>query len=221
MLRDDRLSVVAMVGLCLLAIALAFMCSCGSVERVVPLPKTPMEEKVEAIAKERDEAVKTSADAKEAAKKARAEADAARKLADEKDKEAQHYEGLARTLRNQEIASRIAIWSWILAAAGAVGVLVGGWLCLRFPSKTSVTIAVTGAIALGLGLVGVWLAPHWITVAWAFAILVVLALAGGMAYLLHDHQTALRDVWDKTEDEIKKDPRLAKMLKKAKAKDIV
>ncbi len=208
---------ILIIGVALLAILALSGCAVESRPTPVPTPKTPIEEKIEAIAQERDAAIKTSADAREAAKKARAEADAARKIADEKDAEARHFEDLNGKLRNQEIAGRIAIWSWVLAGAGAIGLLVGVWLCLRFPGKTALSVAISGAAALGLGLLGVWIAPHWLLAVWGVAGLAVLAIAGGTLYLLHDHQRALRQVWDLPEGEILKDPRLVKLLKRARA----
>jgi hypothetical protein len=150
-------------------------------------------EKVEAE-KQRDQAINTSADAKKAAAQARQDAAAAQAVADEKGLEAKRLDKIAKDLQTKEIAAGITRASWWLSGSGVVALAVGVFLFLRLGGKTAISIAVSGAAALGLGIVGLLIAPYWIAWAWGVAIVALLALIGGVVYLLHDYFGAAREV---------------------------
>ena len=170
--------------MCLLAILLT-LAGCGPSIRIEPKPidqqlHEAVADRVKAEHKA-DEAIKTSADARAASLRAAADARAARAYADEKDKEVERLQVLARKLQEQEIAARITLASWWLAGVGLIVAAVGTFLFLRFQSKTAGVAALCGAGCVILGAVGLWTAPHWILVAWIGAA----ALAvGGVGFLL-------------------------------------
>lgn len=210
----------------LLFVVMFALVGCGDLIRVDPpnkdkAPPKTLEESIqqteEANARA-DAAIKTSADAKSEAVKARQEAKAAYAVGDAATKRADGFEKEAKKIHEEEVATKIFVASWWTFAIGALTTLVGIFLCVRFPSKTSLAIAVSGAGVACLGLVGVWLAPHWMMVAWVSGAALLIGLAGGMAFLLHGHQTAVRDVWNMSEDDIRKNPRLVKLLGKAGVK---
>ena len=131
-----------------------------------------------------DAAIKTSAEARDAANVARSEARAARDLADEKDGQVKRLEALAVDLQNAEIARRITLASWWLAGVGLIVAAVGSFLFLRFQSRTAGIAALCGIGCIGAGVLGMWLAPHWILVAWSFGAVLLTAAIGGLVWLL-------------------------------------
>ena len=175
--------------------ALMALSSCA----VVPSPGPALSDqlKVELNARvkaehQADEAIKTSTDARAAANEARAEARAARQLADEKDGDAKRLEKLATDLRNQEIASRIAFASWSIGGIGLIVVIVAGFLWIRFESRTAGVAALCGLGCLGISGIGLWLAPHWLLVAWIFGAVLLVVILGGMVWLLlHREKSAV------------------------------
>ncbi len=207
----------ALLGL-LAALLVSAGCAAGRAVEIATAPVATVAALVEArVAAEHTsaEALKTSKDATQAAQEARQEARAARALADEKDGEAKRLEGVAEALRRAEIAHQIAIYGWCMIISGALGSLVGAFLVIRLGGKTAWTVLLIGAGTLALGLVALVLAPHWVLVAWSAAIVSLLILAGGLAYLLHGHQTALASLYHKTQDEAMADPKLRRLLGRA------
>ena len=216
----DRHAGLILLG-AILTMLTVLLTGCGDV-RVDPNPGGDLLDKLEQATKAKvasdaraESAIKTSKDAQQAAQDARSEAAAAQDLAREKTALADRLDARAQALVIAETAQRIALASWWLFFVGLVVGLVGLFLCLRFPSKTSLCIAIFGAGSLILGLFGVWLAPHWIAAAWGVGIAVLGALALGIIYIIHRFHGALHALWDKTQDEAKADPRLAKVLRVA------
>jgi hypothetical protein len=170
-----------------------------------------------AAERERDQAIKTSADAHQAAEKARQEAAAARALAAQLDAEAKRLEAEEQRLRREEIAAAIARAGLWLTIVGALAFGVGVFLILRLGGKTAWTLALCGASAIALGLLGVWLAPAWLGIAYAAGGVLLLALVGGLVYIFHDHQRSLRQVWDDAEEATLGNTKLRRLLKRAGA----
>lgn len=174
-----------------LAIAIVALCltGCGLVEVREPEAVATLRQEVEAATSARahaerqaDAAVKTSAEAREAAAKARQEAEAARALADEKDGQVRRLDRLADQLRNQEVAGGIRRASWWAIAAGGLALVAGIVLAVWLQAPFALRVAACGGAVIAVGLVGLWLAPHWLWVAWlAGGIAIAAALAEQMA----------------------------------------
>ncbi len=217
----DRHRFNLLVALCV-AMMLAALCGCGDVARPGAAVPTTSDSrlsdaiKAKAAADARAaEAIKTSQEATDAAQSARQDAAAARALADEKDGQAKALESTARALRSQEIASRLATYAWWLVGIGALSGLAGLAMMLYLPGKVAMIVATLGAAVTALGLLGLWLAPWWLTIAWVAGAVVAVCTVLGLLWAIHEHSQGLHTLWDKTQDEAKVDPRLAKLLRKA------
>jgi hypothetical protein len=207
-------------GLALILITAACLLGCPSPRPPEPPPEPGTELAAAVRAKVEAErlaavAVRTSRDATAAAQDARQDAAAARALADEKDGQAKALEATARTLRSQEIASRLSTYAWWLVGIGALSGLAGLAMMLYLPGKVALAVATLGGSVAALGLLGLWLAPWWLTIAWVAGAVVAVAAIGGLLWAVHEHSQGLHSLWDKTQDEAAKDPRLAKLLRKA------
>ena len=147
-----------------------------------------------AIEQQRDQAITTSAQAKQAAAQARQEAQSAKSYADQKGQEAKRLDTIANDLRAQEISTGITRASWWLAGSGLLAIAVGIFLFLRFGGKTAISIAISGAAALTLGIIGLCIAPHWILWAWIGAALLVVSVVAGAIFLLHQNASAAKKI---------------------------
>ena len=147
-----------------------------------------------AIEQQRDQAITTSAQAKQAAAQARQEAQAAKSYADQKGQEAKRLDTIANDLRAQEISTGITRASWWLSGSGILAIAVGIFLFLRFGGKTAISIAISGAAALTLGIIGLCIAPHWILWAWIGAALLVVSVVAGAIFLLHQNAIAAKKI---------------------------
>ena len=179
-----------------------FLVGCSLVPQPSPVIadqiKAATAAKVEAEHKA-DAAIKTSADARRAESSAREEARAALALAAEKTGEADRLGKEAVSLRNAEIADKITIYSWIMIGVGVITGAVGAFIGVRFQSKTGMVVALCGGIAVGTGIVGLFLAPHWLLVAWVFVGALIIGIIGLLVWLLLRHEAAgkvMAQQWD-------------------------
>ncbi len=177
--------------------ALILACSllltgCGLVEVREPEAVATLRQEIQAATSARadaelqaDAAIRTSAQAREAEARARQERDAAREIADEKDGEVRRLDRLANELRNQEIAAGIRRASWWSIAAGGLALVAGIALAIWLHAPYALRLAGSGAAVVVVGLVGRWIAPHWLWVAWVAGALAVLAalVVAARAYL--------------------------------------
>jgi hypothetical protein len=186
----------------ILSLGFMFLASCA----IVPQPgaalvdqiKTATAAKAEAE-RTADSAIKTSADARKAESLAREEASAALALAAEKTGEADRLGREAVALRSGEISERITIYSWIMIGVGVITGVVGAFIGIRFQSKSGLTVALCGGIAVGAGIVGLFMAPHWLLVAWVFVVALIIGIIGLLVWLLLRHEAAgkvMASQWD-------------------------
>jgi hypothetical protein len=198
----------------LLLLPLLLIAGCLNIEPPrIEAPKypDPIRAEVDSLVKERDEArskqgelIKTSKQALDAAAVAEKRAQAADEVAREARSEAKTFREDADRLRNQEVADKIRFYSWLTVVTGAA-LVVFGVLLLVFGSTpvgaviTATTgggtakVAIAGGVAVvGLGLFGLWVAPHWIWGAWIAGASVVVFVAGVVLKVLRDktHETA-------------------------------
>jgi hypothetical protein len=177
--------------------AVVAMSSCSLARQPIETTKQSIEQVIAekaAAEQQRDQAITTSAQAKQAASLARKDAESAKAYAEEKDQEAKRLDKIASDLRTQEISAGITRASWWFSGSGILALAGGIFLFLRFGSKTGLTIAITGAAAFAIGIIGLLIAPHWIAYAWGGAIALLLALICGITYLLHEKFGALKEV---------------------------
>jgi hypothetical protein len=152
----------------------------------------------EAATQMADDLIKTSQQAKDEITKQRRDIAAAQELIAEKEGRIKSLTRLQEELRNQEIASEIRKISWYTVATGAA-LLVFGVLLMIFGNspagavimaatggKTAIYAIAGGAVVLGLGLFGLWAAPHWIWGAWIAGAAVAAAVAGVILKVLRD-----------------------------------
>jgi hypothetical protein len=171
--------------------------------------------KAEAQARqERDAAIKTSQDAKAAAFEERQKRDAALELAGKYDSEAKRLDKVAKELKAQEIAGKISFYSWLTFGAGALAFGIGLFLLVRFGGKTALTLTISGASTAVLGLIGVWIAPWWATIALIGAIILVSGLVLGLVYLLFKNHDALFQTVQKIQDIKSEKPELKEYINK-------
>ena len=163
---------------------------------------------------ERDAAIKTSKDATAAAFEERQKRDAALELAGKYDFEAKRLDKVAKELKAQEIAGKISFYSWLTFGAGALAFGIGLFLLVRFGGKTALTLTISGAVGAVVGLIGVWIAPWWATIALIGAIILVSGLVLGLVYLLFKNHDALFQTVKKIQDIKKEKPELKEYLSK-------
>lgn len=163
---------------------------------------------------ERDAAIKTSKDAVQAAFEERQKRDAALELAGKYDSEAKRLDKVAKELKRQEVASKISFYSWLTFGAGALAFGIGLFLFLKFGGKTALTLLISGASVAVLGLIGVWIAPWWATIALVGAITLVSGVVLGLAYLLLKNHDALFQTVKKIQDIKEEKPELKEYLRK-------
>jgi hypothetical protein len=189
--------------------SLLFLAGCGNIE----LPRIDpgagkvdtIKSEVESLTKERDDAkakqselIKTSKQALDAAAAAERRAQAADEVAREARAQAKGFRDDADRLRNQEIADKIRFWSWLTAITGAAVTIFGvllmvfggspaGAAVMAVTGGRTAKVAITfGVCILGLGLFGLWAAPHWIWGAWIAGACIAATIAGVVLKVLRD-----------------------------------
>ena len=98
--------------------------------------------------------------------------------------------------------------------AGALAFGIGLFLLLRFGGKTALTLTISGASTAVLGLIGVWIAPWWATIALVGAIILVSGVVLGLAYLLIKNHDALFQTVKKIQDIKSEKPELKEYINK-------
>lgn len=184
--------------LCILLVSIFLLGGClGDIRVETPQPKPDAEKSVQELIAEKkqetkraDDAIKTSQDAKRERDAARDEARAAYVVGDAATKRADGLDKQYKQLVNEEVGVKIrtySIWTLIAGVIGSIGATI---LFARFPGKTTGVVLVVAVGVAALGIVGIMLAPHWITVAWIAGVALLAFLVGVAVYVAHHRDNA-------------------------------